>query len=233
VLCDKLGALGDLFRSVDSPNWNRFEGECLAVHGDQAKPVLDAVFTGSQLGSLKHARTIDPVLASWINTSTAPHVLVKAAIDAMAAAVDAGAREIGYRDRYDEAMTTVKAAGLSMMSPELDQLQKSITSPVSVEGPKPSEFQLNPDVGLESSLSKAQLQVALRDMMTDDDVISAHAAEDPQSIIQAVETLAKTSPQILKNPGLLQTVLRRHLELGTTEPHEHKQIQDITTGGQK
>jgi hypothetical protein len=93
--------------------------------------------------------------------------------------------------------------------------------------PPPSKANINPNVGLESELNKARLQTAVKDMMTDDDVISQHASQDPAKVMKIVEQLAQVHPKILDMPSVLQSGVRKALELGSIEPFELKQLQSL------
>ena len=53
--------------------------------------------------------------------------------------------------------------------------------------------------------------------------------------VQAVQQLSDVQPNILSQPMVLQAALRRHLELGQTEPHELSQVKQLaapTVGSQ-
>ena len=110
----------------------------------------------------------------------------------------------------------------------IDKVRESVGKlhiPESVEHKK--ELQLDPRVGMESEYQNAVFQMNLQDMLENDPVISGHVAEDPYSVLSAVQELADIQPEILSKPIALRAMLRRHLEMGQTELHELEQQRKV------
>lgn len=225
--------IASAFREVGRPDWAQFEGEILALHGADAKPFLDTVFNAGRLGSVKCARAAEGVKVAFINDNTELHKLFEVIKIASELAVDAKvaqeAEEATYAGERAKILGGEKTAGVMIpLSNPLGMaagLAQSFDSSMG-EPPKP-KGKLNPSVGLESELQKARLQAAIQEMMTQDPTIAAHAAKDPAKIMRIIEELSKVHPKILEMPSVMNSGVRKALELGSIEPFELKQLQSL------
>lgn len=233
---ESVAKIAAAFREVGRPNWTRYEEEVLALHGEDAKPILDEIFATGALGSVKCARAAGPLIDGYIDDTTDLHkhfqVIKSAAELAVGFKQDQAAAEASYER---DLKSVIKAAsfvipvgnplGAAMgLAGQLDQ---------QIPQPSPSKPQMDPNVGIESELGKARLQTVVREMMTSDPTISAHAATDPSRIMDIIQDLSRLQPKILEMPSVLSAGVRKALEMGHVEPFEQQQLQDLGGGGKK
>jgi hypothetical protein len=225
--------LAEIFRRADRPNWTTFEGEVLAVHGKEASAFLDAIWDTGRLGSVRCSRAPGAIKVAYVNDGTELHKLFSIFKVASEIAAEEKVQETQYRERYQSDRAAVLGAtkeammGAMMGSPMLMAAQLAGTYDQALQPPAPAKATINPNVGLESELQKARLQAVVRDMMANDEVISAHSANDPAKVVKIVEQLSQVHPKILDMPSVLQSGVRKALELGTIEPFELKQLQSL------
>ena len=220
------------FRHVDRPDWTRFEGEVLAVHGKEASEYLEAIWAIGGLGSVRCTRAEGPVKVAYVDDRTELHKLFRVFKLACEITSEFKANEKEALERYESDRRDVlehMKVGMMMtgMNPMFMAAQLAGTFDGTLPQPSPSKADINPNVGMESELNKARLQAVVRDMMTSDDVIAQHAGQDPAKVVKIVEQLAQVHPKILDMPSVLQSGVRKALELGSIEPFELKQLQSL------
>ena len=218
--------------------WPTFAKEAENLHGDIGKRVVDTLNTEFGLSSLSDRHGCKHAVVTMPDESTVPHKLLKVAVLSAELAADAQAEEQDLRDKHAKAKEKVygkrkknkkksdsscKKAGLSTLA--LLNMMRNRDG-ASAAPPTP-EVDLGTDAGLESEYGNARMQMLLRDMMEEDDVLSQHAQEDPATVFQVMNELSTFQPELLKQPIALRSAMRRHLELGQTEPHELNQMKEL------
>jgi hypothetical protein len=234
IASNAMHKLAEAFRRVDRPDWSRFEGEVLALHGKEAGAYLEAVWDTGRLGAVRCARAEGPVKVAYIDDKTDLHKLfqifkVACEITAEFKAAEKEALDSYESDRRD-VLTHMKVGMTSMATgatPMFLAAQLSGALDNVIQTPPPQTVDLNPGVGMESELNKARLQAVVRSMMENDSVIAQHAGQDPAGVVKIVEELSRVHPKILDMPSVLQSGVRKALEIGTIEPFELKQLQSL------
>lgn len=223
--------IASVFRMARRPDWTRFEGEVLAVHGDPAKPYLDSIFDAGSLGSVKCARAKEALQVPYVDTDTDLHKLFEIFKVASEISNERKAEKLAAEKQYAEDRAEILKLGafsgnVADFAAIGDFANKYLGGMDAQDPPKPpGRAELNPNVGLEAELQKARLQAIIRDMMTEDDVIAQHAGEKPQRVMQAIEEVSSLNPKILEMPSVLQAGVRKHLEMGQMDPFEMKAFQ--------
>lgn len=240
-LTDTVGQLISHFKeAAHASHWPTFVKEAEQLHGAPAVHLLEAAADSLGMTSIFRRHGSKVAAVTLADPESHQHKLLKVALLASELAIDAATRESQARAKHAEELEAwrrlgkAEAAGqhkqadlatiatLGMVNRSLNNaLDNKATSQPS------SNIDISPDVGLESEYGKAKLQLALRDMLDRDEVLAQHAEENPNSIFEAAQALADLQPNILNQPITLQAALRRHLELGQTEPHELEQVRRL------
>jgi hypothetical protein len=230
---DTISNLAGIFTAAGRPDWHQFEADALALHGSDIKPYLDVVYARGSLGSLKCARASEPS-PGFINEAREELTMLEVIKVAADILVELKARENEAIQNYTTDRQAIlagapKLAGVSLNVGNPMGLALGLAQHFDAQIPeaKPSTANLDPGVGIESELSKAKLQAAVKDLMENDPVIAKHSKTDPGNVLSIIEELSKLHPNITTMPAVMQSGVRKALELGSMEPFEMKQLQSI------
>jgi len=239
---DLSGMLADHFRSPNNiPSWGKFAEEIGHVHGEEGIRLAGVWMHTHKIAGLlkrhgyKQASSIEE--GQLVDDQTAPHQAFLAMKEALS--TEAGLRKVAEqrmakylsekaqllgksKEAADKEATVV--GSIFAYSGLMNALTKATKNALEPVAPKP---ELPPHRGLEGQLRQARVGGVVRDMMDEDDVISRHASENPASVTQTINELIQVNPALLDMPVALRSAVRRQLEMGTSEPHEIQQVNEL------
>jgi hypothetical protein len=92
------------------------------------------------------------------------------------------------------------------------------------DGPKTNEVERVTDPSHETALANIKARGVLNDLALNDEIISAHDADD---IAQAFNDISSIAPDMVGNPALMRVMMRKRLEAGSLADFDVKQILEM------
>ena len=114
-----------------------------------------------------------------------------------------------------------RGGGLNWGTNAVKSVAEAIGGTSSKDGPKDNSLDTVTDPAHESALQDIKARGVLNDLVLNDDIISAHDAED---ISEAFNDIASVSPSLVGNPALMRVMLRKRLEAGSLADFDVKQL---------
>ena len=251
VLEGTVSELGECFKRAGcSVNWYEFKKEAAAIGGVLAEEIAEIVEErhGLEQRYVRHklamAKDFEP--DDIIDDTTYEHKLMKAACLAAGLCSHFGVIAQRWFQKHASVREALICLGksqapektadmgtLSLMTLR-DSLSKASDKVLNERKPPViTDADIGGDLDISSELQKTRMGIALRDMMNEDEVIAQHASEDPAAVSDMMNELVAVSPHLANMPIALRSALRRQLEMGTTEPFELAQLQQLSSNAAK
>jgi len=245
LLEESLREVGRNFCLADqAAGWPRWRKEAEAINGPLAVQLCQLVEDQHGLASRlsRHKLAVEAELPRVINDRTVPHRLMEVACKAAELTAQRYRTARSWRDRWSSLRAELSALGKTSaekggsdvvtflsgkhLSDQLSGMAHELTN--QGEAPKVNRIDVENEMNISDELRKARVNLAVRDLMEEDEIISQHSQKDPAKVLEAVSQVSRISPALLDMPLALRTAVRRQLEMGVTEPFELQQLRDFS-----